>query len=70
MKDGSVRSAKAVVVLASDGILQYVDPDERHVRISVSDIDREATKKLNSERKLTLWLPAPLQSGSATVTDR
>jgi hypothetical protein len=62
MKDGSVRSAKAVVVLASDGLLQYIDPDERHVRISVSDIDRQATRKLNSERKLTLWLPAPPQS--------
>ena len=56
LKDGSTLSAVAVV--ASDDGLHYVDPDERHLRISISEIDRAATLKLNRARKLNLHLPA------------
>ena len=57
LKDGSTLSATTVT--ASDGVLHYVDPDERHMRISMRDVDRSATLKLNRERKLILYLPAP-----------
>jgi hypothetical protein len=56
LKDGSTLSAVAVV--ASDDGLQYVDPDQRHLRISMSQVDRAATLKLNRERNLNLHLPA------------
>ena len=65
MKDGSTRSATSVV---ADDVLHYVDPEERHMRISMNDVDREATLKLNRERKLTLWLPATPQSAAAPAT--
>ena len=68
LKDGSTRSATAVV--ASDDVLHYVDPEERHMRISMNEVDREATLKLNRERKLTLWLPATPQSTAAPATSR
>jgi len=56
-KDGSTLSA--LTVFASDDGLHYVDPDERHLRISMSEIDRAATLKLNRARNLNLYLPAP-----------
>jgi hypothetical protein len=56
LKDGSTLSAVAVV--ASDDGLQYVDPDEKHLRISMREIDRAATLKLNRARNLNLYLPA------------
>jgi hypothetical protein len=56
LKDGSTLSAVAVV--ASDDGLHYVDPDERHLRISMSEVDRAATLKLNRARNLNLHLPA------------
>ncbi|MGA9673188.1 MAG: hypothetical protein WBQ94_28575 [Terracidiphilus sp.] len=56
LKDGSTLSA--VSVFASDDGLHYVDPDARHMRISMSEVDRAATLKLNRERKLDLYLPA------------
>ena len=43
---------------ASDDVLHIVDPDERHMRVSMSAVDRAATLKLNRERKLDLYLPA------------
>jgi hypothetical protein len=55
-KDGSTLSAVAVV--ASDDGLLCVDPDERHLRISMSEVDRAATLKLNRARNLNLHLPA------------
>ena len=55
-KDGATLSA--VTVFASDDGLHYVDPDERHMRISMSEIDRAATLKLNRARNLNLYLPA------------
>jgi hypothetical protein len=56
LKDGSTLSA--VAVFASDDGLHYVDPDERHLRISMSEVDRAATLKLNRARNLNLYLPA------------
>ncbi len=57
LKDGSTLSA--VSVFSSDDGLHYVDPDERHLRISMSAVDRAATLKLNHARNLDLYLPAP-----------
>lgn len=59
LKDGSTLSA--TTVMAADDVLHYVDPDERHMRISMRDVDRGATMKLNRERKLNLYLPAAPQ---------
>ncbi len=56
LKNGSTLSA--VTVFASDDGLHYVDPDERHLLISMSTIDRPATLKLNRARNLNLHLPA------------
>jgi hypothetical protein len=56
LKDGSTLSA--VSVFASDDGLHYVDPDERHLRIQMSAVDRAATLKLNRARNLNLYLPA------------
>jgi hypothetical protein len=56
LKDGSTLSALTVV--ASDDGLHCVDPDERHLRISMSEVDRAATLKLNRARNLNLHLPA------------
>lgn len=56
LKDGSTLSAMSV--FASDDGLHYVDPDERHMGISMSMVDRAATLKLNRSRNLDLYLPA------------
>jgi hypothetical protein len=56
LKNGSTLSA--AMVFASDDGLHYVDPDERHLRISMSEVDRAATLKLNRARNLNLHLPA------------
>ncbi len=56
LKNGS--TLPAVAVYASDDGLHYVDPDERHLRISMSQVDRTATLKLNRARNLNLYLPA------------
>lgn len=57
LKDGS--SLSALAVFADDDGLKYVDPDGRQLPISMSEIDRAATLKLNRERNLNLHLPAP-----------
>jgi hypothetical protein len=57
LKDGSVRSA--VAVSAQDGVLQYVDPEGEHRRVSLDTVDRQATRRVNRERKLELQLPPP-----------
>ena len=56
LKDGSIRSA--VAVSAQDNTVHYVDPDGQHLNVSLDLIDRQATKRLNTERKLRLQLPA------------
>jgi hypothetical protein len=55
-KDGSVRSAIAVWVL--DGAVHYLDPDGVPAQVRLSSVDREATRRANAEKRLTLWLPA------------
>lgn len=56
LKDGSILSAMSI--FASDDGLHYVDPDERHLRVSMARIDRAATLKMNRARNLNLYLPA------------
>jgi hypothetical protein len=56
LKDGSTLSAQ--MVFASDDGLHYVDSDENHLRVSMSQVDRAATLKLNRARNLNLYLPA------------
>jgi hypothetical protein len=68
LKDGSVRSASAVFV--TNNVLHYVDPEEKNLWISMEEVDREATLKLNRERKLNLWLPATPQITAATAPSR
>jgi hypothetical protein len=56
LKNGSIVAASAVV--AADDGLHLVDSDEQHLRVSMRDVDRSATMKLNRERRLSLYLPA------------
>jgi hypothetical protein len=56
LKNGSTLAA--VSVFATDDGLHYVDPDARHMHISMSDVDRAATLKVNRARNLDLYLPA------------
>jgi hypothetical protein len=56
LKNGSTLSA--VSVFASDDGLHCVDPDARPMRISMREVDRAATLKLNQARNLDLYLPA------------
>ena len=37
--------------MAADDVLRYVDPDERHMRISMRDVDRAATAEAQSRQK-------------------
>jgi hypothetical protein len=57
LKDGTVRSAIAVWV--QDNVLHYIDIEDRHYQVPMESIDRPSTRKLNRERNLDLWLPAP-----------
>jgi hypothetical protein len=56
LKDGSTLSA--ISVFASDDGLHYVDPNERHLLVFMSQVDRAATLKVNRARNLNLHLPA------------
>lgn len=56
LKDGSTLSA--LMVFTSDDGLHYVDSDERHLLIPMSEVDRAATLRLNRARNLNLHLPA------------
>lgn len=57
LNDGSVQSAVAVSV--QDDVLQYVDPDGEHRRVPLDTVDRQATRRVNRDRKLELHLPPP-----------
>ena len=57
LRDGSMRPAVAVSV--QDDVLHYVDPDGEHRRLPLDTVDREATRRVNRERKLELRLPSP-----------
>ena len=55
LRDGTVHSAVAVTVQGNE--LHYVEPDGRHRLVSLDNVDRDATRQLNRERKLQLQLP-------------
>jgi|HubBroStandDraft_4_1064222.scaffolds.fasta_scaffold18330_3 hypothetical protein len=55
LRDGSMHSAVAVTV--QKGALYYVEPDGAHRLVALNALDREATERLNRERKLQLQLP-------------
>lgn len=57
LRDGSVTSAVAVWVQGD--LLGYVTPQGAHCRLSLEQVDRETTRKLNRERNLEFWLPVP-----------
>jgi hypothetical protein len=57
LKDGTVRQAIGVVVDQSTDSLKYVDPDGQNVQVPLADVDRQATRTLNRQRNLNLWLP-------------
>ncbi len=61
LKDGSTRSALAVVVeddALMGHVLKYTDPEGRNLQVPLGKVDREATRNLNRERNLSFWLPA------------
>jgi hypothetical protein len=68
LKDGETLNATTVV--AEGDALHYVDPDERNMRVALSAVDRDATRKLNAERKLVLHLPAATQVRVASAAER
>ena len=55
LKDGTVR--QAIGYWSKDGALHYVTPAASIQQISLADVDREATSKLNADRKLEFDLP-------------
>jgi hypothetical protein len=55
LKDSTILSATAVVV--QNDALHIVDPDGGHQRVPMEAVDREATRRVNRERKLQLQLP-------------
>ncbi len=57
LNDGSHHSAN--VVWVQDNVLQYIDSGGKHHQVPVRSVDRESTRKLNHERGLDFWLPAP-----------
>ena len=57
LNGGSMQFATAVSV--QDNVLSYVNPDGEHRRLSLETVDRQATRRVNQERKLDLRLPPP-----------
>jgi hypothetical protein len=55
-KDHRVRSAIAVWV--QGGLLCYTAPDGSSGRVPLDEIDRDATRRSNAEKRLSLPLPA------------
>ena len=55
LKDSTVRFAAAV--WTQDGTLRYTDPNGTPGAIPLDSIDRDATRRLNAENRLTLSLP-------------
>jgi hypothetical protein len=55
LKNGTSQSATAVWAEGQE--LHYFDPDGRHLRVALDAVDREATRRLNAQRKLQLRLP-------------
>ena len=55
-KDGSVQSAVAVWVQGNS--VRYIGPDGTAGHLPLDSVNRQATRKANSEKNLTLALPA------------
>lgn len=55
LKDGSTRSA--VVTWVQGRTLHYTDSDDKQGVLSADLIDRDATRRLNREKKLSIELP-------------
>lgn len=55
LKDGTLR--QAVAFWAEAKTLHFVQPDHKQDKISFGDLDRESTKRFNSERGLEIKLP-------------
>jgi hypothetical protein len=56
MKDGTTHPA--ILVWVQNGVLNYVDPSGKTVKVPLSTLDRDATQRLNREKNLELHLPA------------
>jgi hypothetical protein len=54
-RDGMVRPAAAVWVQA--GVVNYITPDGADGELPLASVDREATRRANAEKQLTLQLP-------------
>jgi len=55
LKNGTTLSASAVII--QNDALHIVDPEGGHQKVSLEAVDREATTRVNRERKLQLQLP-------------
>jgi hypothetical protein len=55
MKDGTTHPA--ILVWVQNGVLHYVDPSGKTVKVPLSTLDRDATQRLNREKNLELHLP-------------
>lgn len=55
LKNGT--KIEAIGAVVNDGLLKYADPDQRNREVALSEVDREATLKVNRDRGLNLWLP-------------
>jgi hypothetical protein len=56
MKDGTTHPA--ILVWVQNGVLHFIDPSGKTVKVPVSTLDRNATERLNREKNLELHLPA------------
>lgn len=65
-KEGRVQSATAVWVQGN--ALCYYTPHHSTGRMLVDSIDREATRQLNAEKQLNLWLPPERQTDLALAS--
>lgn len=55
LKDGTLR--QAVAFWAEGDTLHFVQPDHKQENVPMSNLDRESTKRFNSERGLEIRLP-------------
>jgi hypothetical protein len=55
MRDGS--TSPAILVWVQKGVLHYIDPRGKTVQVPLSNLDRDATQRLNREKNLQLHLP-------------
>lgn len=54
-KDATVRFA--IAVWSQDGVVHYVTREASQGSVPLDAIDRQATRRLNAEKQLQLWLP-------------